>query len=76
MTGSDIIREGGKYHVSITSQGYEDGKELEIAIKQPSNEIKKNVTLNSGKTQIIEFYVRNFLISNCLFSYFFSIIKI
>jgi hypothetical protein len=58
--------------VSVTAQGYETPQTLEIAIR-PSNkdgtekfEVSRNVTLENGKTQLIELdvsgcgFIRNF----------------
>lgn len=57
-----MIRHKAKYHVSITSQGYESPHVLEVAIRNSKKddknyEVAKNVTLINGKTQKVEFDV-------------------
>ena len=54
------MRHNTKYHVSVTSQGFEDTQVLQIAIRNSQKtrgitfEALKNVTLINGKTQTVE----------------------
>lgn len=63
MIGSKLIRHRAKYHVSVTSQGFDAPQVLEVAIRTSKKDDKtfqlvKNVTLINGKTQKLEFDVR------------------
>lgn len=56
-----------KYHVSITSQGYDSPQTLEVAIRTSKKEeqrfeIANNITLINGKTQTIEFDVSIYVV--------------
>lgn len=64
VIGSKLIKHKAKYHVSITSQGYDEPQVLEVAIRNSkkddvSFEISKNVTLGDGIIQNIVFDVRS-----------------
>jgi hypothetical protein len=75
------LRQNSKYHVSVTSHGYEEPKKLELAIKAEDDKddqgLKKVVTLKGDETQIIEFdvsyrFMTHPRISQHYFSFLFS----
>lgn len=69
IVGSKILRRNSKYHVSVTSTGYEEPQTLSISVvkyvinsltvhdRNESSEIKKLVTLSGDQTEIVEFDV-------------------
>ena len=71
IVGSKLMRHNSKYHVSVTSQGYDEPQTFEIAIINASKEegiafeSAQNVTLINGQIQKVEFDVslcKNFLL--------------
>lgn len=78
IVGSNLIRQGAVYSVSITSQNFDQPQILEVAIRNSKKEDKlfevvQNVTLVNGKTQKIEFDVSDFCISNEFQTLFFAL---
>jgi hypothetical protein len=63
VIGSKLFKQREKYHVSITSQGYDDPQSLEVAIKPYYKKdakrfgVSQNITLINEKSQQIEFDV-------------------
>lgn len=62
VIGSNLIKHKSKYHVSITSQGYDAPEVLKVAIvnskvNDTSFIISKNVTIGDGKNHEIVFDV-------------------
>ena len=63
IVGSKLMRHNSKYHVAVTSQGYDVPQTLEIAIRNSSKEegiafeSAQNVILINGQIQKVEFDV-------------------
>lgn len=69
IVGSKVLRRNSKYHVSVTSTGYEEPQTLSISVvrdvitsptvhdRNESSEVRKVVTLSGDKTEIVEFDV-------------------